>query len=65
MSNPCNQCPKKGCVAYHDICPDYQKWVKEEREKKELKRKAKISREFVKSSTFKSRTNGQFRSHMK
>jgi hypothetical protein len=24
--SPCLDCKRKGCGAYHDICPDYQKW---------------------------------------
>ena len=26
MKNPCRNCPKKGCGAYHDICKEHQKW---------------------------------------
>lgn len=29
--NPCIDCPKKGCGAYHDICPEHQA-MKRERE---------------------------------
>ena len=28
--NPCIDCPKKGCGAYHDICPEHQA-MKQER----------------------------------
>ena len=24
MIGVCKDCPKKGCGAYHDVCPDYQ-----------------------------------------
>ena len=27
---PCGKCDKKGCGAYHDICPTYQKWADDE-----------------------------------
>ena len=30
--NPCTNCPRKGCGAYHDICPAHQE-MKKEREK--------------------------------
>lgn len=26
MTNPCGECPKKGCGAYHDRCEKYQEW---------------------------------------
>lgn len=26
---PCKDCPRKGCGAYHDECPDYQAFRKE------------------------------------
>lgn len=26
---PCKDCPRKGCGAYHDECPDYQEFRKE------------------------------------
>ena len=25
--SPCTTCDKQGCGAYHDICPDYHKWI--------------------------------------
>lgn len=28
---PCEKCPKKGCGAYHDVCPDYLEWAKNEK----------------------------------
>lgn len=24
MISVCKNCPRKGCGAYHDVCPDYQ-----------------------------------------
>lgn len=32
--SPCADCPKKGCGAYHDICPDYQPWAKNMKDSK-------------------------------
>lgn len=26
MKNPCMGCPKAGCGAYHDKCPEYQEY---------------------------------------
>lgn len=28
MDNPCMKCEKRGCGTYHDVCPEYQKFVK-------------------------------------
>ena len=28
--SPCIKCERQGCGAYHDICPDYQKWLNDE-----------------------------------
>lgn len=32
----CRNCPKKGCGAYHDICPDYLKQKAEQDKTKSL-----------------------------
>ena len=26
MNAPCEHCERKGCGAYHDICPEYQEY---------------------------------------
>lgn len=46
---PCIDCPKKGCGAYHDICPDYQEWVNDEVDETEL------YREYIPQNTWNSR----------
>ena len=35
---PCKDCPKKGCGAYHDECPEYQEFRKERNRINEEKR---------------------------
>ena len=32
---PCKDCPKKGCGVYHDKCPEYQEYKKENARMKE------------------------------
>lgn len=29
MQAPCKSCNKKGCGSYHDICPEYQTFKKQ------------------------------------
>ena len=29
LTAPCKDCPKKGCGIYHDVCPEYQAFKKE------------------------------------
>ena len=36
--SPCINCPKKGCGAYHDVCPKYQEYAHEEVSEKNLYR---------------------------
>ena len=65
MENPCKNCPDKGCGKYHDECERYQGYKQYLEEKREMIRKAKGGRQYLKPSTFKSRTNGMFKNHMK
>lgn len=67
MSIPCKDCPRKGCGTYHDECPDYKKWKMEEEDRKEkiIGHKKWYGREYIKDSTFKSRTHGVFKSTKK
>lgn len=59
---PCGKCERKGCGSFHDECEAYQEW-KDECKKSKAPREE--HREFIKQSTFKSRTSGQFRNHKK
>ena len=63
--SPCINCEKKGCGSYHDKCPDYLKYKSESEQNKQLRKRGNVCREWVKDTTFKHRTNGQFRSHKK
>lgn len=35
MAAPCRYCEKKGCGAYHDVCPAYQEYIKANNEIKQ------------------------------
>lgn len=48
--SPCIDCPKKGCGAYHDICPEYQAWANDE-----VKITKPMSRAYIPTSVWKSR----------
>lgn len=63
MENPCKNCPKQGCGSYHDICPEYIEWKKQELERRNLikKNKAFHGREYIADSVFKHRTHGAFK----
>ena len=67
MANPCRNCPDKGCGAYHDICPEYNKWKREEEEKRKRIKEGKMyhGREYIRDSAFKCRTHGAFKSNKK
>lgn len=54
---PCGNCQNKGCGEFHSECEEYQKWRKQEDEKKELIRASKQykGRGYIKPSTFNSR----------
>ena len=67
MIGPCKNCPRKGCGAYHDICPEYNKWKREEEEKKKRIKEGKKynGREYISDSVFKSRTHGAFKGSKK
>ena len=42
--NPCFNCPKKGCGAYHDICPENKAWnAKKENDRKEKLKRLELS----------------------
>lgn len=62
---PCLNCERRGCGSYHDICPEYKQYKDEVAKNKQLRRNKNTGRDFIKDSTFKSRTSGQFRSHKK
>lgn len=32
MIAPCRDCPRRGCGAYHEECPEYQRFRKERNE---------------------------------
>ena len=40
--NPCRDCPRKGCGAYHDECPHYQKASEEKKRLRLLANKGRI-----------------------
>ena len=63
--SPCIDCEKKGCGSYHDICEKYRAYKDKVEQSKQLIRSKNTGREYIKESTFKSRTSGQFRSHKK
>lgn len=67
MEIPCRDCPRQGCGAYHDICPEYLEWkMQEEAKKKRIKESNKYNgRDYIKDTAFKSRTHGAFRSKKK
>jgi hypothetical protein len=35
---PCGNCPKKGCGAYHDECPEYQEYRQKRIDAREYRR---------------------------
>lgn len=39
MKNPCMNCPKAGCGVYHDKCPEYQAFRKEQFEDYEKRKR--------------------------
>lgn len=54
---PCKDCEYQGCGEYHSECEAYQKWRKQEDDKRELIKTAKKwnGRGYIKPSTFHSR----------
>ena len=61
MQAPCKDCPKQGCGAYHDKCPNYQLFRKERdalAEERKKKRMVEIDLNSVKFD----RANKQFKS---
>lgn len=63
--NPCKDCDNKGCGAYHDKCVPYKKF-KEELEKSRIaKKKCAPARDYMKETTFRSRTGHPFTSFKK
>lgn len=67
MKNPCKNCPRKGCGAYHDECPEYNKWKKQESERRKMiiDGKAFHGRDYIRDSVFKSRTHRAFKCRKK
>lgn len=67
MDNPCKNCPRQGCGAYHDECTEYLKWkAKEDAKKQAIKESKKFNgRVYISETTFKSRTHGAFGSKKK
>ena len=67
MDNPCRYCENQGCGAYHDICPEHDKWKRKEEEKKSVIKKGKEfhGRGYIRDSTFTSRTHRAFKSRKK
>ena len=63
MDNPCKNCPRQGCGAYHDECPEYLKWKREEEEKKNRIKEGNMyhGRDYIKESVFKCRTHRAFK----
>ena len=57
MICPCKKCPRKGCGSYHDVCPDYQPWVKEENAKKEKRKAEQEVRQLSRDHELKYRRN--------
>jgi hypothetical protein len=63
MLNPCKDCERKGCGAYHDECEQYKSF-------KEFQKLRKGTgddyfREYIKNSTYTKRANPIFRRHKK
>lgn len=67
MECPCKSCGERGCGAYHDECPEFLEWKKCEDEKKEqmIGHKKYYGKSYINHSTFKSRSNGVFKSTKK
>lgn len=67
MENPCLECPRKGCGAYHDVCVDYNERKSQEAQKREQIKawRKRDARDYIRSSTYKSRTHGAFKNTMK
>ena len=67
MDNPCKNCPRQGCGAYHDECPEYLKWKAKEDAKKQVIKEGKKynGRVYIRYTTFKPRTHGAFKSNKK
>lgn len=63
MQNPCKDCEKKGCGSYHDQCEKFKEY-KEFMQNRKVEKQAYL-RDYLAPSTFKSRTNGMFRTHKK
>lgn len=59
---PCGKCERKGCGSYHDVCKEYQEW-KRDYEKSKAPREQ--HRDYIKKTTYKSRTGNIFKSHKK
>lgn len=54
---PCKNCEKKGCGAYHDICPEYVQWKGERiQTSRSMKKEKKVNSAIVELSARKAGT---------
>ena len=58
MQPPCGKCKNQGCGAYHDICPEYQKFVEEGQKTRDAKKRERETiRITISEKTFRSRAS--------
>lgn len=63
MNNPCKNCEKRGCGAYHDKCKPYQKYKEEVRKAHKEDVFSRQHRSYVNKNTWKNRANNVFKIH--
>ena len=49
---PCEKCERKGCGAYHDVCPDFKKY---KAQNEAMKPEKIIFKDYINEATYRAR----------